>query len=89
MSQPGAAEPIRVMLVDDHTLFRKGLAELLEQRGTIKVAAIAGNGDDALRQLDASGAARLLIETPPAGPAWEAVHDRLSRAAATFAPASP
>lgn len=44
---------------------------------------------DALRQLDASGAARLLIETPPAGPAWEAVHDRLSRAAATFAPASP
>jgi two-component system nitrate/nitrite response regulator NarL len=43
--------PIRVMLVDDHTLFRKGLAELLEQRGTIKVAAIAGNGDDAIRIL--------------------------------------
>jgi DNA-binding NarL/FixJ family response regulator len=43
--------PIRVLLVDDHTLFRKGLAELLEQRGTIKVAGIAGNGDDALRIL--------------------------------------
>lgn len=39
---------IRVMLVDDHTLFRKGLAELLEQRGGIHVAGIAGNGDEAL-----------------------------------------
>ncbi|MCK7502202.1 MAG: hypothetical protein MZW92_79035 [Comamonadaceae bacterium] len=27
------SEPIRVVLVDDHTLFRKGLAELLEQHG--------------------------------------------------------
>lgn len=42
---------IRVMLVDDHTLFRKGLAELLEQRGTLRIAGIAGNGDDALRLL--------------------------------------
>ena len=51
-----ATDPIRVLLVDDHTLFRKGLAELLEQRGTITVAGIAGNGDDALR---------LLAETRP------------------------
>lgn len=42
---------IRVMLVDDHTLFRKGLAELLEQRGAIKVAGIAGNGDEAMQLL--------------------------------------
>jgi two-component system nitrate/nitrite response regulator NarL len=42
---------IRVLLVDDHTLFRKGLAELLEQRGEITVAGIAGNGDDALKLL--------------------------------------
>jgi two-component system nitrate/nitrite response regulator NarL len=40
---------IRVLLVDDHTLFRKGLAELLEQRGEIRVAGIAANADDALR----------------------------------------
>lgn len=45
---------IRVLLVDDHTLFRKGLAELLEQRGEICVAGIAGNGDDALKQLKES-----------------------------------
>lgn len=42
---------IRVLLVDDHTLFRKGLAELLEQRGEISVAGIAGNGDEALQLL--------------------------------------
>jgi two-component system nitrate/nitrite response regulator NarL len=45
---------IKVLLVDDHTLFRKGLAELLEQRGEIRVAGIAANQDDALRQLEAT-----------------------------------
>lgn len=45
------AQRIRVLLVDDHTLFRKGLAELLEQRGAIAVAGIAGNGDEALQLL--------------------------------------
>jgi two-component system, NarL family, nitrate/nitrite response regulator NarL len=44
-------QKIRVFLVDDHTLFRKGLAELLEQRGEICVSGIAGNGDEALQLL--------------------------------------
>jgi two-component system nitrate/nitrite response regulator NarL len=34
---------LSVMLVDDHTLFRKGLAELLESEGAVSVAAITGN----------------------------------------------
>jgi L-threonylcarbamoyladenylate synthase len=33
-----------------------------------------------LHQLDAAGAARILIARPPEGPDWEAVHDRLRRA---------
>ncbi len=37
----------------------------------------------ALRELDASGAALIWIETPPADLAWEGVRDRLQRAAAT------
>jgi two-component system nitrate/nitrite response regulator NarL len=45
------SEPIRVVLVDDHTLFRMGLAELLEQRGSIKVVGITGNADEARRLL--------------------------------------
>ena len=51
MNTQVTTDPIRVLLVDDHTLFRKGLAELLEQRGTITVAGIAGSGDDAMRLL--------------------------------------
>lgn len=45
------SEPIRVVLADDHTLFRKGLAELLEQQGRIRVAGITGNTDDALQMV--------------------------------------
>jgi two-component system nitrate/nitrite response regulator NarL len=36
----------RIILVDDHTLFRKGLAELLEQSGSIEVTAFTGNPDE-------------------------------------------
>jgi L-threonylcarbamoyladenylate synthase len=35
-----------------------------------------------LRQLDSKGVSHIWVETPPAGPAWEGVRDRLSRAAA-------
>jgi L-threonylcarbamoyladenylate synthase len=35
-----------------------------------------------LRTLDASGAKRIVVEAPPRLPAWEAVNDRLVRAAA-------
>jgi two-component system nitrate/nitrite response regulator NarL len=34
---------LRIILVDDHTLFRKGLAELLESEGAVNVVAITGN----------------------------------------------
>lgn len=37
---------MKIVLVDDHTLFRKGLAELLEREGAVKVAAITGNPDE-------------------------------------------
>jgi len=43
--------PIRVLLVDDHTLFRMGLSELLEQRGIIKVVGATGSPDEARRIL--------------------------------------
>ncbi len=34
---------VRIVLVDDHTLFRKGLAELLERDGHIHVVAMTGD----------------------------------------------
>ncbi len=44
------SEKIRVIIVDDHTLFREGLAELLEHYGTIHVCGITGDPEVA-RQL--------------------------------------
>ena len=41
------SDPIRVVLVDDHTLFRMGLSELLEQRGAIKVVGVTGKPEEA------------------------------------------
>jgi two-component system NarL family response regulator len=40
--------PIRVMLVDDHPAFRKGMAALIESEPDLKVVAEAGNGLDAV-----------------------------------------
>jgi two-component system nitrate/nitrite response regulator NarL len=42
---------VRVLLVDDHTLFRKGLAELLERNEQISVAGVAGSAVDARKLL--------------------------------------
>ena len=46
MSTP--TRSIRVLLADDHTLFRKGLAELLEQRGGVTVVGMAASAREAL-----------------------------------------
>ncbi|HUQ29390.1 MAG TPA: L-threonylcarbamoyladenylate synthase [Usitatibacter sp.] len=42
-----------------------------------------------LRRLDSSGAKRILVEAPPDGPEWEAIADRLTRAAAGAAAEEP
>ena len=39
---------MRVLLADDHTLFRDGLRSLLERLGDVTVAAEAGDGREAL-----------------------------------------
>jgi two-component system nitrate/nitrite response regulator NarL len=44
---------IRVVLVDDHPLFRKGLAELLERDGRLHVVGVAANGAEARKLLAA------------------------------------
>jgi DNA-binding NarL/FixJ family response regulator len=44
----GAAEPIRVLVVDDHALFRRGLEIVLEQESDIEVVGEAGDGAEAV-----------------------------------------
>jgi DNA-binding NarL/FixJ family response regulator len=47
--EPEAQEEVRVLLVDDHDLFRTGLRNLLHEQGGISVLGEAANGADAVR----------------------------------------
>lgn len=44
------ANPIRVLLADDHTMFRAGLKALLEPEGRIEVVDEASDGDEAVEK---------------------------------------
>jgi DNA-binding NarL/FixJ family response regulator len=45
----GAGRPIRVLLADDHAMFRQGLAGILARYGGMEVVAEVPNDEDALR----------------------------------------
>jgi len=45
-----ALEPIRVLVVDDHALFRRGLEMVLEQEPDIEVVGEAGDGGQAVQK---------------------------------------
>src|SRR5437764_4869325 len=47
---PGTGEPIRVLVVDDHALFRRGLEMVLEQEPDIDVVGEAEDGAEALQK---------------------------------------
>ena len=44
----GPPEPARVLVVDDHALFRTGVANIINQEPDLRVVAEAGNGVDAV-----------------------------------------
>jgi two-component system NarL family response regulator len=47
---PPDAEPIRVLIVDDHALFRRGLQMVLQQEPDIEVVGEAADGSEAVSQ---------------------------------------
>lgn len=46
---PGAGRPVRVLLCDDHTLVRRGVADVLRADGAIGIVGEAARGEEALR----------------------------------------
>lgn len=62
---PGAADalaPVRVLIVDDHSLFRSGLARLLESDPRVEVVGEAADGDAAIRQAELLKPAVILMD---------------------------
>ena len=53
------SEPVRVLIADDHALFRRGLREVLEEEGDIRVVAEASDGEEAVRLAKELGVAGL------------------------------
>jgi DNA-binding NarL/FixJ family response regulator len=47
--EPKTSRPIRVLLADDHTLFRRGLAGLLASHGSLEIMGEVPNDQEALR----------------------------------------
>lgn len=45
-------EQVNILIVDDHSMIREGLKQLLELDGDIKVIGQAGNGEECLKLLD-------------------------------------
>lgn len=69
----------RVIVLAVHDLDGDGAAEWV--RMPARPDAYARRLYAALRQADAAGRDRILVESPPAGEAWAAIRDRLARAA--------
>ncbi len=53
MDDPDVSGPIRVFLLDDHELVRRGLTDLLSSVGDIEVVGEAATADEALRRIPA------------------------------------
>lgn len=51
MTEPTASRPIRIVIADDHPIFREGLRRLLESQPGFVVAGEAGDGEDAIAQV--------------------------------------
>jgi DNA-binding NarL/FixJ family response regulator len=79
-SNPVRAEDLKVLVVDDHELFRRGLVGLLEERG-IKVVGEAALAADAIQQASDLGPVVVLMDLSMPGMSGIEATQRLAAAA--------
>ena len=54
--------PIRILIADDHAVFRSGLKALLEKESDIEVVAETGDGHETVRAVAANAVDVLLLD---------------------------
>src|SRR5579884_4186081 len=57
-----ATQPIHLFLLDDHGMFREGLARVLEKEADLKIVGQAATSAEALEQLPSSSASMVLLD---------------------------
>jgi DNA-binding NarL/FixJ family response regulator len=72
-------KPIRVLLVDDHTLLRAGLRVLLQDLPAVEVVGEAASGEEALVLVEALGPDILLCDVTMPGPSGLEVAEQVAR----------
>lgn len=66
-TESGVARPIRVMLVDEHELVRRGIARLIADEADMEVVAEAVSGEEALALLDTAQPEIVLVDVKMSG----------------------
>ncbi|RFU86427.1 DNA-binding response regulator [Streptomyces triticagri] len=77
----GRAKPIRLLIADDHTLFRDGIGEILTAVGGIEVIGEAHDGDDVCDKAASLAPDVILLDVEMPGPGVRETLARLRRVA--------
>ncbi len=78
--ETGRAEPIRVVIADDHSVVRRGLRQVLESEGGFEIVAEAGDIDGARRYVRGHHPDVLVLDlNMPEGSSLDAVPDILAQ----------
>ena len=51
MSEPSGARPLRILIVDDHPLIRRGIREVIDEEEDMRVVAEAADGEEAIQRV--------------------------------------
>ena len=76
MPSPTASETVRVMIVDDHEIVRRGIAEIIDRADGLEVVAEAGGQAEALRRAELVRPDVVLVDLQlPDGTGIELMHE--------------